>query len=120
MASIATARQLRRNQTDAELKLWLHLRNRRLSGLKFRRQIPVSGFIADFLCEDAKLIVEVDGGQHAENERDLVRTAELNSAGYEVRRFWNNDVLQNIDGVLERVVEAASLPRAEADAEARL
>jgi very-short-patch-repair endonuclease len=79
MAGIATARKLRRNQTDAELKLWLHLRNRRLDGLRFRRQAPVAGYIADFLCEDAKLIVEVDGGQHAGNRSDLVRTAELNA-----------------------------------------
>ncbi len=107
MSGIATARKLRRNQTDAEFKLWLHLRNRRLSGLKFRRQVPVSGFIADFLCEEAKLIVEVDGGQHAESASDPARTAALQAAGFEVLRFWNNDVLQNVEGVLARILEAA-------------
>ena len=119
MSGVATARKLRRNQTDAELKLWLHLRNRRLKGLKFRRQVPVSGYIADFLCDDVKVILEVDGGQHAENARDVTRTAALQTAGYEVIRFWNSDVLENIEGVLERILEAVDLARARTDAEAR-
>jgi len=119
MSGVAMARKLRRNQTDAELKLWLHIRNRRLDGLKFRRQVPVVGFIADFLCDETKLIVEVDGGQHAENEAGLARTAELNAAGFQVIRFWNNDVLENVDGVLERILETARLPRAEGAAEMR-
>jgi very-short-patch-repair endonuclease len=113
MIKVATARRLRRNQTDAEMRLWLHLRDRRLIGLKFRRQVPVAGFVADFLCETAKLTIEVDGGQHASAEQDATRTAELNAAGYEVLRFWNNDVLQNLDGVLQRIVEAAQLAKAE-------
>jgi very-short-patch-repair endonuclease len=109
MFGVATARKLRRNQTDAELKLWLQLRNRRLGGLKFRRQVLIAGYIADFLCEEAKLIIEVDGGQHAESERDPIRTAEINAAGFEVLRFWNNDVFQNIEGVLQRILEVAQL-----------
>ena len=113
MIKVATARRLRRNQTDAEMRLWLHLRDRRLIGLKFRRQVPVAGFVADFLCETAKLIIEIDGSQHADNEHDAMRTAELNAAGYEVLRFWNNEVLQNLDGVLQRIVEAAQLAKAE-------
>jgi very-short-patch-repair endonuclease len=112
MTAIATARKLRRNSTDAELKLWLELRGRRLGGLKFRRQAPISGFVADFLCEDVKLIVEVDGGQHAEHyEADEIRAGILRSAGYEILRFWNNDVLLNIDGVLEQILEKARIAR---------
>jgi very-short-patch-repair endonuclease len=113
VTTVATARKLRRNQTDAELKLWLHLRNRRLDGLKFRRQVRIAGFVADFLCEDAKLIVEVDGGQHAESERDLARSKVLQAAGFEVLRFWNNDVWENVEGVLEPIREMARLLRAE-------
>jgi very-short-patch-repair endonuclease len=104
------ARKLRRNQTDAETKLWLHLRNRRLGGLKFRRQVPIAGFVADFLCDETKLVVEVDGGQHMKrSENDLARTKVLNATGFEVLRFWNSDVLENIDGVLEKIVESVRL-----------
>jgi very-short-patch-repair endonuclease len=99
------ARKLRRNQTDAERLLWNRLRDRRLASVKFRRQAPITGYIADFVCEDAKLIVEVDGGQHAENERDAERTAALEAAGYRLLRFWNHDVMTNMDGVLQRIVE---------------
>jgi very-short-patch-repair endonuclease len=114
MKTIATARKLRRTQTDAEQKLWLSLRNRRLAGLKFRRQAPVAGFIADFLCDEAKLVIELDGSQHAENENDVTRTAALNAAGFEVLRFWNNEVVETLDGVLQRIVEAAQLAKSEA------
>jgi very-short-patch-repair endonuclease len=108
MGEVSDARRLRRNQTDAERKLWFELRGRRLNGLMFRRQVPVAGFIADFLSEEVRLIVEVDGGQHAEKvESDSERTRVLNSAGYEVLRFWNNDVLTNIEAVCERVLEVA-------------
>lgn len=98
-----TARRLRKAQTDAEQLLWSKLRNRRFSGLKFRRQAPVGRFIADFLSEEAMLIIEVDGGQHASSSSDQSRTAFLESAGYVVLRFWNHDVLQNIDGVLTEI-----------------
>jgi very-short-patch-repair endonuclease len=99
------ARKLRRNQTDAERLLWGRLRDRRLAGAKFRRQTPIAGFIADFVCEDAKVIVEVDGSQHAESEKDAARTAVLEAAGYSLQRFWNNDVMTNMDAVLERIVD---------------
>ena len=112
MASVSVARKLRSNPTDAELKLWLQLRGRRLGGLKFRRQVPIGGFIADFLCEEARLIVEVDGGQHAEETTgDAERTRILQDAGFLVLRFWNNEVMANMDGVLQHIMEAAGLAR---------
>jgi len=99
-----TAKRLRRDQTDAERVLWFGLRDRRLDGWKFRRQMPVGRFVVDFLCADAKLIVELDGGQHAtQTEGDAVRTSELEMMGYLVLRFWNNDVLSNRGGVLEEI-----------------
>lgn len=95
---------LRKNQTDAEKALWQRLRNRGLQDLKFRRQVPVGPYVADFLCESARLIIEVDGGQHAENkEYDQYRDDFLRANGYEVIRFWNNEVLGNLDGVLEAI-----------------
>jgi very-short-patch-repair endonuclease len=107
MASrVTTARRLQRDQTDAERVLWLRLRDRRLRGLKFRRQMPIENYIVDFCCESARLIVELDGGQDAErNNADRVRTAALEAQGYLVMRFWNNDVLRNTDGVIERILE---------------
>jgi len=99
------AKTLRQNMSDAEHKLWSNLRNRQLSGHKFVRQQPVGRFIADFACREADLIVELDGGQHAECERDAVRTAALAEHGYSVIRFWNDDVLTNLDGVLETIAD---------------
>ena len=100
------ARNLRKSQTDAEKLLWSRLRNRQLEGCKFRRQQIVGPYIADFLCLEPKLIVELDGGQHAEQkEQDEKRTQYLRSLGYRVLRFWNNDVLLKLDGVLERIRE---------------
>jgi very-short-patch-repair endonuclease len=93
--------------TDAERKLWLALRAHRLNGLSFRRQVPVGPYIVDFVCHDARLIVEVDGGQHADSVADQRRDAWLESAGYRVLRFWNNEVLGNLDGVLSQIVDAA-------------
>src|SRR5258707_503550 len=88
-------RRLRRNQTDAERVLWFHLRGRRLRGLKLMRQVPIDRYIADFCCSDARLIIELDGGQHATRSvEDLNRTKILEAMGYLVLRFWNNDVLQ--------------------------
>ncbi len=96
------AKQLRSNSTDAERNLWAHIRNRRLEGWKFRRQLPVGRFIVDFACAELRIIVEIDGGQHAEQIiYDLNRTKILQSKGYKVVRFWNNEVLGNIEGVLE-------------------
>jgi very-short-patch-repair endonuclease len=103
------ARGMRRRQTNAEIGLWARLRNRQLDSLKFRRQVPRGRFIADFLCDEAMLILEVDGSQHdgrtAEDER---RTAYLEGLGYLVLRFWNFDVLQNTDRVLDHVYEVAA------------
>ncbi len=96
--------------TDAELRLWRLLRDRRLSGFKFRRQVPVGPYIVDFLCVGAKLIVEADGSQHAESLRDKARDAYLESQGWKVLRFWNNEVLQNREGVLETIFAHASRP----------
>ena len=101
------ARSLRRNATDAEALLWSRLRNRQLNGVKFRRQVPIGPYIADFLSAEARLIVELDGGQHSV-ETDATRTTFLETAGLRVIRFWNHDVLGNIEGVLETI--AAHLP----------
>ena len=102
---IKRARTLRTNQTDAEARLWSRLRNRSLGGFKFRRQISVDSFIADFLCSESMLIVELDGGQHDEQAAaDARRTAYLEGLGYCVLRFWNNDVLANTEGVLEVIL----------------
>ena len=99
------ARELRGASTDAERKLWKHLRNRQLEGLKFRRQVPLFGFYADFFCESANLVVELDGGQHAsQTEWDMNRTRTLQEAGIHVLRFWINEVLENIEGVLAEIV----------------
>ena len=103
----ANARRLRRDATDAEALLWSRLRNRQLCGAKFRRQVAIDRFIADFLCFDARLIVEVDGGQHGA-EADATRTAFLEAQGFKVIRFWNHEVLGNLNGVLETI--AAHLP----------
>jgi len=103
------ARQLRKDASEAEKCFWNHVRNRRLNGYKFKRQVPIGNYIADFLCESAALIVEIDGGQHMEQTGyDNVRTNYLQSQGYTVMRFWNNDVLTNIEGVLTALTLALS------------
>lgn len=105
------ARKLRRNSTDAELKLWYHLRNRNVIGHKFRQQHPLPPFIVDFVCIEKRLIVELDGGQHLEQiAQDDVRTARLQSLGYHVIRFWNDDALIRTDFVLAEVVRALTAP----------
>ena len=96
--------------TVAERKLWSVLRNRQLEGAKFRRQQPIGPFIADFVCQERRLIVEADGGQHVENEADARRTTFLESKGYRVLRFWNNDILANLDGVAQLITSALSTP----------
>ena len=91
--------------TDAELALWRILRSRQLQGFKFRRQHPIGPFVADFVCLERKLVVELDGGHHAQQvEADAERTQYLQGAGFRVIRFWNNDVLTEMDGVAERVL----------------
>ncbi|WP_420559310.1 endonuclease domain-containing protein [Tepidicaulis sp.] len=100
----AKARALRRNLTDAERLLWRHLRSRQLEGAKFRRQFPVGSFVADFVCLEARLVVELDGGQHAfQAARDKARTHFLLARGFRVIRFWNHEVLGNIGGVLQQI-----------------
>jgi very-short-patch-repair endonuclease len=103
----ARARQLRRSMTEAERALWRMIRNKQLCEMRFRRQRPMGQYIVDFVCLEAKLILEVDGGQHAEQiAYDSKRTQFLESLGYRVLRFWNNDVLQNMDGVVTVILGA--------------
>ena len=97
------AKALRQRMTDAERSVWRRLRAHRLNGAKFKRQEPLGPYVVDFVCISARLIIEVDGGQHQGNERDRIRDAWLGERGYRVRRFWNNDVLMNLDGVLETI-----------------
>jgi very-short-patch-repair endonuclease len=105
----ATARCLRANATDAETTLWRHLRKLETRGTHFRRQQPIGGFVVDFACMAARLIIEVDGSQHGEPEglrRDEARTQWLESEGYRALRFWKNDVSQNVEGVLDVIYAA--------------
>ncbi|MFZ2163062.1 MAG: endonuclease domain-containing protein [Sideroxyarcus sp.] len=98
------AKALRSNQTEAELRLWYHLRAHRFMDLKFKRQKPIGSYIVDFVCVERMLIVEIDGGQHSEQiEYDQRRDAWLRSQGYTVLRFWNNDVMQQLESVLEQI-----------------
>jgi very-short-patch-repair endonuclease len=102
-------RMLRRNQTDAERKLWAQLRILRAEGTRFRRQHPIGPYIVDFVCLEKKLVFEADGGRHNEPDmlkQDTMRTAWLEREGYHVLRFWNNDVLLNMDGVMIKIREA--------------
>ena len=108
--TLAKAKRLRRDLTDAERKLWSILRNSQLQGAKFRRQQPIGPFIADFVCQDRKLIVEADGGQHLDSAYDIRRTAFLEGKGYRRLRFWNNDILENLDGVAQMIATAVSTP----------
>lgn len=94
--------------TEAEKRIWYRLRAHRFNGSSFRRQFPVGAYIVDFICLDARLIIEIDGGQHADSQRDKIREAWLQSQGFNVLRFWNNDVLSNTNGVLEVIAEALS------------
>jgi len=101
------ARSMRADATKAENLLWQALRNRRLEGLKFRRQVPLGGFIADFLCFEAKLILEVDGAQHSESWRDARRDMHFDSLGLKTLRFWNDEVVKNLDGVCLTILHEA-------------
>lgn len=98
------ARNLRKNQTDAEQKLWGLLRSRQLQGYKFRRQFPIEPYIVDLACFRQRLIVEADGGQHADSTTDIVRTAEIEKQGWHIIRFWNHEILENSDGVLRVIL----------------
>ncbi|MGH7840494.1 MAG: endonuclease domain-containing protein [Candidatus Binataceae bacterium] len=105
------ARRLRREQTSVEAKLWRKLRGRRFAGFKFRRQHPIEGYIADFCCSEKRLIIELDGGQHVEQAQyDNERTAGLQSFGYRVMRFWNGEISENLDGVIEAIYAELNRP----------
>jgi len=105
------ARKLRKSQTDAENRLWGFLRNRRLCGFKFRRQYPIPPYIADLVCVEAGLVIEIDGGQHASEQlRDEERSRFLKSVGYRTVRFWNNDVLLRTNEVLEAILQELGRP----------
>ncbi|HEY3304404.1 MAG TPA: endonuclease domain-containing protein [Candidatus Binatia bacterium] len=101
------ARRLRRDQTEAERRLWTRLRARQLCGVKFRRQYPIGSFIVDFCCFEHRLVIELDGGQHArQTAADQRRSAVLVSFGYRVLRFWDNEVMEDIDAVLQQIMQA--------------
>jgi very-short-patch-repair endonuclease len=98
------ARSLRRVLTRVESALWARIRGRQLGGLKFVRQEPIGRYHADFVCRERRVIVELDGGQHADSTKDRDRDAELCALGYRVIRFWNNEVIDNLDGVLQSLL----------------
>ena len=116
------ARDMRAAPTDAEAVIWRQLRAHRFAGHKFKRQQPIGNYILDFVCFEAKVIVEVDGGQHNGSISDRSRDQWLGSQGFLVLRFWNNEVLQNLEGVLTRILEVVTpspsvpLPRGEREA----
>jgi very-short-patch-repair endonuclease len=108
------ARRLRKDMTEAEKRLWYRIRNRQLSDHQFRKQVPLGSYIADFCCLKERLVIELDGGQHAEiTEHELKRRAWMEANGYRVLRFWNNEVFENIEGVLETIVRASKAPKIE-------
>ena len=108
--SLAQAKKLRSDMTDAERRLWYLLRGHRFGGFKFKRQVPVGPYIVDFACLGRGLVVEVDGGQHAESAKDRIRDAWLNNQGLCVLRFWNHDVLGNTAGVLQTIMTTLESP----------
>ena len=108
---ITNARNLRVASTDVERVLWTHLRGRRLGNFKFRRQQPICGYIVDFACVETRLVIELDGGQHSEQvTQDAHRTAMLAKNGFRVMRFWNDEVLKNLEGVLEEILRQLEAP----------
>jgi very-short-patch-repair endonuclease len=112
-ARIKRARRLRAESTDVERKLWAVLRSRQLGGAKFRRQFPIDNYFADFACVEARLIVELDGGQHGDQvDYDERRTQALEAGGWKVIRFWNTDVIENLDGVASTILAELELPTA--------
>jgi very-short-patch-repair endonuclease len=104
-------KSLRHSQTDAENKLWYQLRSRHFQNYKFRRQHILCGYIVDFVCLHKKLVIELDGGQHAEqSEYDSARTQKLEADGFQVLRFWNNEIFDNLEGILEKIWQALNTP----------
>jgi len=108
--TLGRAQRLRRELTPAERNLWSVLRNRQIAGAKFRRQQAIGPYVADFVCLEHRLIIEADGGQHAESKSDGRRTAFLETKGYRVLRFWNNDILSNLDGVAQVIATELLTP----------
>jgi len=104
------AKKMRREPTDAEAAMWRLLRDRRLALFKFRRQVPFQNFILDFVCFDQRIVIEIDGSQHASSERDAARDAVLTSENFRVSRYWNNDVLQRPSEVLEDILAKLAEP----------
>jgi very-short-patch-repair endonuclease len=103
------AKTMRSNSTDAERRLWGMLRGGRLDGLKFKRQVPIDRYIADFVCFEARLIVEADGGQHAESATDKARDAHFAASGFRTLRFWNADILRHSEGVAAEIRRVAGI-----------
>jgi len=101
---------LRKRPTDPEQLLWRHLRLKQMEGFKFRRQQPIDNYIVDFVCFEKRIVIEVDGEQHATQEKDALRDKYFQQQGFNVLRFWNNEVLQNINGVLEMIREHCLSP----------
>ena len=104
----AKARHLRQEETEAEYKLWSELRNRLLNGYKFTRQVPLGPYVADFVCREKSLVIELDGAQHAGSLSDVVRTRWLNQNGYSVLRFWNDEILRERRTVLDTILAVLS------------
>jgi very-short-patch-repair endonuclease len=105
-----TARGLRRRATDAERRLWRHLRDRQIEGFKFRRQQPLGRYIVDFVNLERRVVIELDGGQHALDPRDKIRDEWLGAEGYEVLRFWDHEVFSDLEGVLESIRDVPLTP----------
>lgn len=107
--TLRRARNLRKNLTKTEQKLWQALRKKQLAGLRFRKQVPIGSYIADFICYEKRLIIELDGGQHSENRAyDEKRTIWLEDQGFRVIRFWNNDVMNDINAVASVILDLCS------------
>ena len=98
------ARQMRADPTRPEAMLWRALRDRQLAGAKFRRQVPLRGYILDFVCFEARLIIEVDGGQHGDSASDIARDALFRAEGFRILRFWNDEILQHLDDVCRHIL----------------
>ena len=109
--SLTNAKNLRSNQTDCENILWQRIRAKRLNGIKFKRQVPIGRYVVDFIALSKKLVIELDGSQHFDNIKyDNKRTEDLKKLGYKVLRFWDNDIINNINDVLFKILEEYNKP----------